>query len=849
MSKNRISIFIFLLCIFIIISHASFSDALKFKSKGSYVDSAGTTHIWQINEYNTLIWNNQPYIPVGGIFESRYLSNEHSEENYQADITALNKIKESGITDIILKSTKQITQIDKSSFQKIIDYLDSNGFTYGLEINETPERKLTGFYVSPNLYRLEGPSEKSIFTFQWPDVVFAVYIIVDKLSMSIISTGAAVVSNGTVTINISGSLGRNDILLVYPQKTVVGENNRQLGDLWSGYGELRDRLLMYFKDIKFGQGLRFFLEPFDSKMDFQDDMQYFVPDSQGFNLGFEAYLARKYQHEGVIDSAWGLLDNISSIEKASRLVPLWSGGRGISQVYDWASGAMYPVDFSSSKIWQDILDYRDISVQEYMNSIADAIKKNIADVPVIFNCNSYHRIYLNPFGIGGFDGLGIQAYGTDEAPSIKSGGPTFSLADNSAKTMWLITSSAQTSKRNKIALGYPDENTFKSTMISLKEVGSKGFYIDSLQVADVQNRANFNLVDSSEQLGWISNFKAKEISRGFDTYKPTYIPFPSIPQTGAYVKRLKPNTWWLPTLTLGKAIPMGDEIFGYSLFNSNNVFLWTSAESKTISLKNTYSGEPRVIFPSGRSIKKGKNDFFSVVLDNSPTEITGFDPRMVFPKESAEIEIRKLEQALPIADRTGKDVKAAKELLNDAKKVLENGHPIVANEMAQTQLEEFRDILPIPIWLEGESATVHSFTRTTAAHGASGGLCLLLDTDKNYPMTPYNAQFVFNSYSQSSYELWFAATPPNEGSIIRYSIDGANWNTLTSMDNIINYAPGLAWYKVNNLNLFPGKHTITIRAESPRAGDTSYYFALDAVVLSPGQFQPNGIIKPGLVKR
>ncbi len=157
-------------------------------------------------------------------------------------------------------------------------------------------------------------------------------------------------------------------------------------------------------------------------MDFTGEMAGFVPDSSGFRLGFEAYLTKKRVHEGAVNAAWGLMENLPSIEVAARLVPLWSEGRGIPFAYDRATAHYYPIDASTTALWQDMIDYRDSSALEYMNTISDVLKRQVANVPVVFKASTYHRIYANPFGLGGFDGLAVDAVGTGYVPVEKTAG-------------------------------------------------------------------------------------------------------------------------------------------------------------------------------------------------------------------------------------------------------------------------------------------------------------------------------------------------------------------------------------------------------------------------------------------
>jgi hypothetical protein len=58
------------------------------------------------------------------------------------------------------------------------------------------------------------------------------------------------------------------------------------------------------------------------------------------------------------------------------------------------------------------------------------------------------------------------------------------------------------------------------------------------------------------------------------------------------------------------------------------------------------------------------------------------------------------------------------------------------------------------------------------------------------------------------------------------------------------YAPGLAWYKIGVANLNPGPHFLTLRVDGKRTQDSRYYFAIDAIVISPHTFQPAGVAKP-----
>jgi len=804
---------------------------VKYKTSGTFVDSGGGQHAWSVNDAHTLIWDSSPYIPVGAVFVSRYLACGAGEEAYQADVADLAMLKNNGISDIVLKSAGPITSADPSALQRMIDYLDSNGFTYGIELDDGPKDPLAGYVIAPSRYRLEGPSDKTAFTFAWPDVDSAVYVVVSKFDGSIKANGGAIVKDGKATIYLPDVLKSSEVLIVYPHKSL---SNDGMADVWSGFAEYRDRVLAFFKGIKFGGGLRFFAEPFRCKMDFTGEMLGFLPDSTGFRLGFEAFLTRRYKHEGGLNAAWGLNENLDSIERAARLIPLWTSGRGVPYAYDKASAHLFSVNPSiAARMWQDIVDYRDTSVQEYMNSIADVLRKQIANVPVIFATSVYSRVYSNPFGMGGFDGLAARVNGTGEAPAARVAGPVYSLAEESSKSTWFIVSGTQATSPLKTGAeaGYLSEATLMGTMDSFREVGCKGFFVD-------------NLCASPDQIGWLAAFK-KKISKAWTDYKPEVVYYPVDPPTGAYPRRIAPNTWWLPTLRRGETTFVGDGLHAYAILGEGKAYIWSGTGKRTITLQTGGARNVGIDYPPGAKLDIGKNGTFTLNLEDTPIAIRGIAFTQVFPRETAQAEIDRLAELIPVADKAGIDVKKARGSLDSARNVLVKGQAYIAYGIARDGLAELVNALGADIWIEGEKSPASNFGSITAAPGASDALAMVLDTTEPPPMAPYAASYTFESAANSSYEIWLAASPPADGSPISYTIDDTGWTPVNAADGKLdNYAPGLAWYKIGTANLVPGSHTLTLRIDDKRASDGRYYFAIDALVLSPGRFKPNGIVRP-----
>ncbi len=816
-----VSVFVLISCI------PALGLGVKYKTSGTFVDSGGGQHPWSVNDAHTLLWESDPYIPVGAVFVSRYLAPGAGDDAYQADIADLGTLKSRGITDVVLKSGAPITSIAPSALQKMIDYLDSNGFTYGVELDDGPKDPLVGYVISPNRYRLEGPSDKTTVTCELPDVDSALYVIVSKFDGSVKANGGALVKDGKVTIYLPDALKSSEVLIVYPHKSISQDG---MADLWSGYAEYRDRVLAFFKDVKFGGGMRFFLEPFRCKMDFTGEMIGFLPDSSGFRLGFEAYLSRRYKHEGGLNAAWGLNENLDSIERAARLIPLWTSGRGVPYAYDKASAHLFPVNPSIAvRMWQDIVQYRDTSAQEYMNSISDVLRKQVANVPVIFTSSTYSRIYENPFGMGGFDGLAANVNGTGEAPAARVAGPVYSLAEESNKSTWFIVSGTQASDDSRTP--YLGEAAMVGTMDSFREVGCKGFFVD-------------NLLANPDQTGWLATFKGK-VSKSWTDYKPEVLNYPIDPPTGAYSRRIAPNTWWLPTLRRGETTYIGDGIYAYAIMGEGKAYIWSDTGKRTVTLHTGGSRNVALDYPPGAKLDVKKGGIFTLDLDDSPTVLQGLIFNQVFPRETAQAEIDRLAAFVPVADKAGIEVKKARGSLDSARNVLTKGQAYISYGIARDGLMDLINAMGPDIWIEGERSPASNFGSVIGAPGASGALAMVLDTTEPAPMAPYTVSYTFDSAANSSYEIWLAASPPGDGSPASYTIDETGWTPVSAIDGKADtYAPGLAWYRIGTANLVPGNHTLTLRIDNKRERDGLYYFAIDALVLSPGGFKPNGIVKP-----
>src|SRR5579871_2504231 len=99
-------------------------------STGIFSDREGGKHSWQITRSHTLMWDNAPYLPVGGTFSPHSLAIAN-DMAWQEDQQALTTLKAKGIHDLIITPSQPLPDIPPANLQRLVDYLETNGFRYG----------------------------------------------------------------------------------------------------------------------------------------------------------------------------------------------------------------------------------------------------------------------------------------------------------------------------------------------------------------------------------------------------------------------------------------------------------------------------------------------------------------------------------------------------------------------------------------------------------------------------------------------------------------------------------------------------------------------------------------------
>lgn len=836
----------------------------KLPTVGVFTDGAGKTHPWNVSAGHTLVWEGKPYLPVGGAFAARYLAEGQTDENWKKDTEALQMLKSKGMTDLILDPSVSAAEVPPAAWQRMVDFLEANEFHYGIAFGAGITNPLTGYVVKPTKYRLEELRENEGATWRVADADTARYMFVDAQDgLQVIKEGQSRVRDGEISVSPQERLGSGVVGILYPHKSLKPNRTGSLPDLWAGFDLYRDRLLATFSGVKFGPGLRFFIDPLTHSLSLTgDETEYIVPDSPAFRLEWEAWLKqpRHYASVDVLLNAWGIVDreSIKTFTQAARLVPMAVDNRGLPFMLDPDSGKRYEARSNFVQFWNDLRECRNDSINYFMNATADFLKREVANVPVLYTRTHHHRIFTNQERGGGFDGLGIAAYGRGSSLTTSGADSVFSQAEDSSRPLWcLVTETQDTSSPIKPTLGYESKQALFYDLDWLRTSGAKGFFVNSFQALPETVYRNFSLVNAPEQIGWLKEYNDK-VSRGVlaDTRTDTLL----YPEAAAGYVRPGPignsTVVWRPSLAEGKALKFGSSYAGYTIKmpEGEQTVLWSLRGPR---LTHLLVGDPRkveITNVDGVPIQTGKPDLkkkmIPVMLDENPVIIRNNESE-VFPSEVAEDTLMLLKGLVAQAEAAKLGEAFSYRLRLDHAM---NNYKLRDNRLAYAIAGEavagIVTILQPYTWVEAERAENHTFTEVTNNKTASGEAYLNLNAEGRPGNSGYGAEYKFTVPVDEEYTVWIACSPPGpQTSPFAWIIDTGQGH-LSSESRIVG-APYLnnqfVWMNLGRVHLQKGPHTLTLRVTDPLAGTTRYAFAADSLLVTRSVFTPNGTARPNLL--
>jgi hypothetical protein len=528
---------------------------------GAFTDGTlGQTHFWYANQSHTMIWDGEPFVPIGGMFTSDYMlfyssNSEVNKANWEKDLQVLQYMEAHGAKDLYLNSARLTTP--SWAWKFLLDYFEEHGFTYGLQINGIQDSALENVlpaympraYDGAGLLKVENVVESGDVTLTIPtskipgyvDAMSALYVVINPSTGEVIQSGEENIQKvdaNTLRLHANITLQNTNqapyTVYFTPQIKYSGSN---LKNIWDAGDFVINNIKNTLGKVTLGSNFRLIVDPVNNESGIMNENEGYIIDSPIYTIQFIEWLKKKYTTLAALNQAWEMGTPIESYEVAARLVPIVRGegtaswNNKLYLVDKENPSAVYTADAHRGILWDDFVDFREGSYNEYLMKLSDAIT-SVVDVPVVFKHVSTPRKYfVNDKPNGGFAGIGGEVYGDTEYRVREVSGYTFSLAEQSAQTLWFLTTETQLDenmerKYQSGEKGYPDKETMFNHFDLLLDTGSKGIY-DFLFNCDFYTscqEAYGYYTAKPEQFDWLKEYRdgilTSESIDHIESYKP-----------------------------------------------------------------------------------------------------------------------------------------------------------------------------------------------------------------------------------------------------------------------------------------------------------------------------------------
>lgn len=499
---------------------------------GTYLDRDGVPHRWFVNRAGTLIWDGKPYVPAGAMYLSNFFMSYRlgnpvrNEEAFRDDIKRLLEMKNAGISDIYLNPCAKWRERPAWVWQRFADLCEGIGLRYGIQVTEETDQ-LRFWDVHSSVYTASIKGGETARIMVTSDLLTsigptnaALYVAFDSNTGEPVDGGTARVLpalNGVwVEATPRAEVHRSLMVYFVPERNYEGG----LHDYWTCVNDTFKKALNgFFSELRLGPNMRLWIDPLDNEQGLGGYTNRALPNSTGFRLMFADWLKHKYGSVHNLARAWGI--GASGYEVFARLVPCVavSDGGTVGFAIDPPTGRVFKVNAVRSAMWRDIIYFRDNSIAEFNNRIAEMIKR-YHDVPVVLK-HEGTDMYTNRWTHGGFDGLGAEAYGSDIEHIKDCSRAVHSQALQCGRTMWELTTETGLVWT---APGYPDPLRMFSELASMVQMGAKGTYCFLIMVPSGSPNADwyvFNLAEDPRQYWWLGTYaRALKSSQALPDYRP-----------------------------------------------------------------------------------------------------------------------------------------------------------------------------------------------------------------------------------------------------------------------------------------------------------------------------------------
>lgn len=738
---------------------------------------------WQINSNHALLWNGEPYMPVG--------------VRIPGDPDRIRMAAQAGIRDVVVE-----LPANGAGWKDAFDTLELAGMRYMIAITSMPPMA-PGIAIEPQSYRVNDIVNPINLDLTFADSVSVYAVLASKRDASVAWAKKVDALSGRIAFKITPPTDLGHTLLLYPEFT-----GRDVPDYWDAFDAYRDGLLIALRKSPPGRGLRGIINPMGSLATLESSSTGYVPTSALFRYELKSALEEKYRSLETAVKLWNIAaSDIESWEQLARLVPLWSGTRGVAELYDPTNAKVYLSDSKHSTAWTDIREAITRSERQRQAKLVEALRQ-AAHVPVIQEWRGWSDLYEGT--TSSVDGVGIRATGGAFSAVAESSSPALSSAFRCAKPSWAPATDIDVPKES-----------FSSSFQDLQDMGARGWFFRSSGLEQDKLVASLNPPPTS---------LASEATLAI--YYPESATNPAAPQ------RLPGGYWWLPSPAAGNRVQLGAGFSCYRYDDGRQNFfeIWQDgppartrlrlAEPKKAVVKTLSGQDPQVkVLKNGIELRIGSEPIMISGIDEIPV------PELAYAEVSGEIAA-----ILNATERSMLGPGTEYVEFEDYSRSFQRS-PGGAFTLLQSQLRSLRQRFAPYVWQEGEGTRKASFSETAMLSGCSGGAALSLHAVM--PSGIYYAEYDIPLRTRGDQEIWIAAKIP-KGQEKSWTLEIAGQVMHIQGPGVSGYGTGFAWYKAGVTQLSASANRLRVTVDAPQGTEE----ALDAIVVYPGAFHPNGQTMP-----
>ena len=550
-----------------------------------YAKQNGKTHAWYVNQQHAMMWDGNPYIPIGGMFVSEYIvyfdvNNPVQNKTYwDKDVLALQTMATNGVKDLYINSVSNGSKVPAWAWQHLTNYLESLGFQYGLQFNGgSPETDITAAYAiraheAGGTFKVEQVTQSKTVSMNISTSIMlnfkqaksTLFMVIDTVTGQVVQSGkgkVATVSSSQFSVSADVVLPTNNAHTVYfiPQ---IEFSTANLGNIWDKSESIREKLKVLADRIEFGSNIRLFVDPVFNESGIVNWYESMLIDSPAYRSQFVTWMIGKYGQITALNNAWKVSPALDSFETAARLVPMSTGSasstwKDVMYLLDPVSGSVYSANAHNGVLWDNFTDFYNTSFLNFNNDVADSMSVG-ADIPVVYkHTGLIKKYFINNRLVGGLDGLGGEIYNEDDQVLKLKTGYGYSEAEQSKKTTWFLITETQleenvNAKVTSGKVGYPSKEKMHSNFNSMISAGAKGIF-DFLFYAehDVRLKNYYTYLPAKPaQFVWLEEYRdtllaPASLSQLVETKPQVYYTYPA------------GQMWWMnPTLRTA-ALPDDD---------------------------------------------------------------------------------------------------------------------------------------------------------------------------------------------------------------------------------------------------------------------------------------------------